>query len=539
MDNVLKILLVFSLFLSHVCFAQGSSPIKKDTALSRKYLESGIAKFREKDYEGAKQYLELSVKSNPDNWKAFGYKGDVEIELNNYEESIKDYTKALSLNVNDTFSIRGRAKAYRLNGNYPEALDDYQKTIQLTPENHWLYYGRGDCYYHLKRYKEATEDFSRVIRTKPNIKEVYLKRAEAYNDLNEENYREVINDCSIYLKLGGDDTTAYYLRGKAYLFTGKTDSSIVDLETYVKVKQDYALAYKYLGVSYADKGDSINLRKNFKRSIEIDSVNADTYFRWGTAELNLKNYSKANELMETALRKLKAEPSFSAYYYLGLAKAGMGDVTGTIQAFDKAGKIDSSIIELYETRINLLGDYPKYDEIVLKDINKLISYSSERWKLGYYYYIRGWIYWREKRFTISFQDLDKAISLDPPNASYRVMKAWLLFLMTNLSPENADKDKGILEKEVLEELDKAIALDNKGWQAYAVKAMLYFYSEEKEKACMNVKTAIKLGGKISKMQEDSICKGKAPKNGEIPDIEIFIRPEIPAVSSPGISQQNK
>ncbi len=125
--------------------------------------------------------------------------------MGNYQEAIKDSTKAIELNPVDVGSYIIRGVAYESIGNYQQAIEDYTKVIELKQDG-LFYYKRAIAYVRLGNHQQAIKDFSKAIELKPDMAEAYLGRGIAYLYLgNYQNYQEVLNDFKIAARLGNKD----------------------------------------------------------------------------------------------------------------------------------------------------------------------------------------------------------------------------------------------------------------------------------------------------------------------------------------------
>ena len=501
--------------------------IKQDTTVSKKHLELGITKYKNKDYMGAIAEFESAVKNDASNWKAYRYKGDAEFELNKYEESIQDYTKALTINKSDMLCYKGRAEAYRMSENYfQEAVEDYTTVIQMDPNDAVMYFGRASSYYGLSKFQESIEDYTEVIQFHPKHPMSYAKRGMAY--LNYGKYRETVKDFNKYLSLGGDDPYgAYFYRGRAYLYLSKTDSALTDFKNNEKRFPDNAKTQRYLAMTYAAKNDSIMANRHFEQSIKLNPNDPDTYYFWASAELKFGNYFKTIELLETGLEKLKSEPSFDAYYRLGWAKAEVRDTLGAMKAFNKAIAIDSNRYELYERRAIFLANDLQYKEQVIKDFTSILRIFGDTSVVnsGYLYMARSYVKFFSGDTLGAKSDINKAIEIMPKEPNYYIYRAVYNFHLTT--------DKEL----ILKDLDKAISLDNNNWEAYLGKTAVYNrYENDHRKACENLKKGIKNGAKVYKEIEDYICNGRLPKDGIVPNLFFYLTPKL---KNRGLTTDNK
>jgi len=144
--------------------------------------------------------------------EAFEYKqsGNQNLNKDNFDQAIADFTKAINLNPNDAESYLCRGIAYygigvirddpssldraiedldhalKLNPDYEpvytsrggvylfknecdKALEDFNRAIQLDPKDYYAYTGRGNTYVRKKEYERGIKDLEAAQRINPNI----------------------------------------------------------------------------------------------------------------------------------------------------------------------------------------------------------------------------------------------------------------------------------------------------------------------------------------------------------------------------------
>jgi len=78
--------------------------------------------------------------------------------VDDYENAIQDYDRAIQLDPNDSQAYKDRGRAYYKRGQYQRAIQDYDGAIQLDPNFATAYNNRSDAYYNLGKYAEADAD---------------------------------------------------------------------------------------------------------------------------------------------------------------------------------------------------------------------------------------------------------------------------------------------------------------------------------------------------------------------------------------------
>ena len=97
-----------------------------------------------------------------------------------YDEAIKEYTKAIDSDGRNAAAYYGRGLAYHKKGNLSKAIDDYDAAIGNDSRNAEVYFNRGIAYYYKDDLDRAIADWGKAIEVRPEAPEAYQKRAFAY-----------------------------------------------------------------------------------------------------------------------------------------------------------------------------------------------------------------------------------------------------------------------------------------------------------------------------------------------------------------------
>ena len=91
----------------------------------------------------------------------------------NYSQSLK------------ALAYKYRGKIYSILENYPDSIQDFTQAININPNYLDAYYNRGCCYFYIKDYPAAVNDFSSAIKINPQYIQAYSARANSYIALGE------------------------------------------------------------------------------------------------------------------------------------------------------------------------------------------------------------------------------------------------------------------------------------------------------------------------------------------------------------------
>ena len=123
-------------------------------------------------------------------------------DLDQPEEAVKVYDKAIRLNPKYPLAYYNRGKVYVLLDQYSRAIEDYNEAIYVDPEYTSAYNNRGTVYALLKQYHRAIKDYDETIRLDPRHAHGYGNRALAFAALNM--YPEAQHDAERAVELGVD-----------------------------------------------------------------------------------------------------------------------------------------------------------------------------------------------------------------------------------------------------------------------------------------------------------------------------------------------
>lgn len=120
------------------------------------------------EYKVAIKELSEILSGNPYDTEALVWLAKAQFKIENFDESIENYSKLINLlpAIADLYSDRGLC--YHMDGQYQLALDDFNKAVDLEPENAYRYSCRAFVKDYYKDYKGALNDYNKAIELDPN-----------------------------------------------------------------------------------------------------------------------------------------------------------------------------------------------------------------------------------------------------------------------------------------------------------------------------------------------------------------------------------
>lgn len=281
------------------------------------------------------------------------------------------------------------------------------------------YYNEGIKYQDQDKFTEAIAAFKKAIALNPNYKEALYSAGWANNELKK--YSEALPYLQKAKSVWPNEPKVHLELGYANEKLNKKTTALDCYNKCLSLKQDYALAYKYLGILYYDEDNYNKALENLKYFIqyEPDTEDDDIFFRKAVSENELGYYEDAlvsikmadelrpnnvkfiNELAYTYYSLSNTEDALK-YYNKALsldaksltaingradvARKLKGDATGAIKLYAKALEIDSKNIKAnYWTGwcYNELGKHNDAVPFLKKVIEADDKYVSAYTELGY------------------------------------------------------------------------------------------------------------------------------------------------------------
>jgi tetratricopeptide (TPR) repeat protein len=196
---------------------------------------------------------------------AFNNRGNVYLNLKDYDSAIADFDEAIRLNPKYAFAFNNRGIAHQRKGRYDRAIQDFDRAIEIIPTYAFAFFGRGlayqdkarwdfDSYLNEGRYEDlAMRDYDETIRLNPKNAGAFNSRGNVY--MSKRMYDRAIQDYDEALRLNPNNALYLKNRGNAFRIIGQYRSAIADyrkalsLKIDERTKKQIETALKELGVA--------------------------------------------------------------------------------------------------------------------------------------------------------------------------------------------------------------------------------------------------------------------------------------------------
>lgn len=274
------------------------------------------------------------------------------------------------------------------------------------------YYNDGIKLQDTKKYTEALAAFKKAIAKNPNYKEAIYYAGWTSNELKK--YTEALTYLQKAKLLWPDEPKVHLELGYAYENLKKKTEAIECYNKCLALDDEYALAYKYLGIIYYDNYEYKNTIENLNAYIDLkpDTKDDDIYFRKAVSENELEQYNdalisitKANDLKPN---KVKFLNELAYTHYL------LKNTDDALTNYEKAITIDPKSLTALNGRADVYRKLKKNTTEAIKLYTKTLDLDPKNIKANYW---TGWCYNELGKYNDAVPYLKKVIEADPKYVS--------------------------------------------------------------------------------------------------------------------------
>jgi len=407
------------------------------TGLSEALALKGNQFLTEEKHAKAKTLFEESIKYNPKNAVAYYGLGDVSEELDQKDDALANYEKALAFDKDLTEIYVPLGIIYYQKGEIAKADEFLSKALKTSPADSQTQYFVGLIRYSQNRNDEALTAFKEAAKVDQSSAESHYYTGKALMRLNRTD--EAIAEFEEATKIKPKYFEALFDAGAAYYETEKYPEAVAKYKEAAKVKNDSFETYANLGDAYRqvrnfnEAEGSYNLAavflqrdKNYSREEAAQLYSYAGYVVGRQCENNIKNYipCKWSTTIKNLEKAVELSPNASDYTNLGWAyyNAGKIEIVQKREAEGKAKLEQAKIILQKAIALN-----PSYIEAPLLNlgvamidlgdyagaINALKTVTEKRPEWNFGNYALGVAYRKSGDLDNSVKQFRKAVEKEP------------------------------------------------------------------------------------------------------------------------------
>ena len=239
-----------------------------------------------------------------------------------YSGSIAEYLLVLNYDPTNVAAMREIAAVYSLQKNYADSEKYFRKALTYSAEDVQTCYNLSTVLYNQGKFSEALT-YAKKAADAPNATAIYVYNyaliAEASGDID-----TAITNYSKAIKLDSKMPKAYTNLGKIYLDSGDADTALMLLLSAVNLDPSSFEAVNNLGSAYLAKEEYGNAASNFQKAIILEPDNVTAKYNLGKTYGKSGDYENAKQVLIDVIKQDKK--LYDAYIEVANVCTALGDL---------------------------------------------------------------------------------------------------------------------------------------------------------------------------------------------------------------------
>lgn len=275
------------------------------------------------------------VSNDPLNAEKLAIRAKVYLKQNNVTAARADINKAFSIDSNVAVVREARGELHYMVNRGPAAIQDWEACVKLDPENINCLQSLSELYIALQNYDRAMEMVNRQLTIDDKDPQAYFMKGIIV--------RDKLNDTALALQyfqnavdLKQDYIDALDMLGVTLANRGDTLAPFYYQRILEYQPNRYDIYYK-LGAYYMKQHEENRALESFTKAVQINPADAESYFSMGYINLELSQYANARDYFTKAINA--RDRNYKAYYGRGYSFEMLGDVLNAQKDYQKAIEI--------------------------------------------------------------------------------------------------------------------------------------------------------------------------------------------------------
>lgn len=361
--------------------------------------------------------LELNIKENPDFLQGKVLLGTIQVEKNDFKNSLANFEYALSRSKDKKITmlaLMAMGDYYMKQELWSKAKQFYTQANQKDTENYDIHFALARIDIQLGQIKDAQSHLHQMQKINPASIEAKVLQAGIL--VEQENYDKAIEVYRDVLKTNEKDYETRISLAKVYMAKNQYAEALAELGQAYKYNADYYYTYFYLGLANRGLGDLAESERNLIKAIELMPKFHKAHYELGQTYLRKDDVKKGEDEMKAALaispNYLPAMTAMGDYYF---------DHSGYVQAnqyYEKALQSQPNQPELMLKQAKTLHEMGD-DKRAIKIFQKILQQKPTSASI---YYELGILYEENNDIPQALRMYQKSISLAPkdPKPHYQL-----------------------------------------------------------------------------------------------------------------------
>jgi predicted O-linked N-acetylglucosamine transferase (SPINDLY family) len=265
--------------------------------------------------------------------------------LERRQEAIAHYRRALELEPDYVDAHYNLANALQDIERHEEAIASYRRTLQINPDHAGALNNLGNSLQYLNRHDEAIASYRRALEIEPDFVEACYNLGNVFQDLNR--HEEAVVCYRRALQINPVHAGALNNLGNVLKYLERYEEAITCYRRVVEIKPDHAGTHNNLGNALQDIGRHEDAIASFQRALELDPDHGNALSMLAVEKRRVCDWVDNSDLERRLRHSLKTgsqaiDPfvllafADDPFELLQCARKYCAEKTGSITAFDPA-----------------------------------------------------------------------------------------------------------------------------------------------------------------------------------------------------------
>lgn len=269
--------------------------IKKSKSDANLYARRSIALKGLKKYDNAiNDLLLLDRKLYPNSYSVKNSLAELYLLKGNYNEAIIYADNALLIKSKTASPYVIKAKSYSALNEYENSLDSYSKAIKNKPKDISLLTAKAELMFNLGKYTEVVDVFTKLVQLSPECTEHWYMMAVAYKKTKQ--YKNSLMALRQIKERDPQETKYDFLAAGIYMKLLKSTKALELYDKILKIKPDYAKAIHNRSICLRNLKRNKEACEGWKKSYKLGVKSSKKYIMRFCEDrfLDVKQRGKSN-----------------------------------------------------------------------------------------------------------------------------------------------------------------------------------------------------------------------------------------------------
>ncbi len=425
--------------------SEADAQSRRDRRRAEQLVAQGDTQYRQRNYQAAIVNYARALAIVPQYPLAHFNKGSAHFNLQQYDESISEFTMALDQGY-DSMAIYGiRWRANFALKNWDAAMNDVRAALGKDAGNDYFYIAQGQILHGQKDYRGAISSYQRAIDLGTKNGNVYYLKAMSHNGVGEWTDQEAMASKALSSATSAADL-AWLLLGDAQQRLRKYDDAIRSYENAKSVNPD-------LREIYVNLAETLRVQNRLREAVLIAQEGIEKFPEDPTLHINLGWYYSLSNRNPLAIEYSRRATELDPNQYLGFtnlcrAYNDTGELQLALQNCNRALQLRPGDGEthFYLGRTYGLLDQPQRSQAEYKKaVEGLETFAPQNPNYADGYYLLGNAYSVTGQYAKAIDAYNTAIEIAPLFARAR-FNLGLVYLRESATAGSDAQSNAMLEK---------------------------------------------------------------------------------------------